>query len=103
VIPSRGVYITSTHDLAGGRDWPSITNVGYRPTFGSADELSIETFLLAPLDGESPEKIRIEFLRWVRPERKFESPEALKSQILRDVTHAQAYFRRRRELTTSSR
>jgi riboflavin kinase/FMN adenylyltransferase len=103
VIPSRGVYITSTHDLAGGRDWPSITNVGYRPTFGSADELSIETFLLAPLDGESPEKIRIEFLRWVRPERKFESPEALKSQILRDVTRAQAYFRRRRELTTSSR
>ena len=27
----------------------------------------------------------MEFLRWVRDERKFENPEALKAQILRDV------------------
>ena len=36
----------------------------------------------------------MEFLRRVRDERKFESPEALKAQILRDVTRAQTYFRR---------
>jgi riboflavin kinase / FMN adenylyltransferase len=103
VLPSRGVYITSTRDLSEAREWPSITNIGYRPTFGGTDELSIETFLLAPLDGAAPEEIRIEFLRWVRPERKFESPEALKSQILHDVGRAQAYFRRRGELTESRR
>jgi len=95
VLPSRGVYITRTHDRSGLREWPSITNVGYRPTFGGTDELSIETFLLAPLDGETPEEIRIDFLRWVRAERKFDSPEALKTQILHDVGRAQAYFRRR--------
>ena len=36
----------------------------------------------------------MEFLRRVREERKFENPEALKAQILRDVDRAQAYFRR---------
>ena len=34
LIPARGVYITRTRDLDGGREWDSITNVGYRPTFG---------------------------------------------------------------------
>jgi FAD synthase len=36
----------------------------------------------------------VEFLRRVREERKFESVEALKSQILRDVRRAQAFHAR---------
>jgi riboflavin kinase/FMN adenylyltransferase len=94
VIPARGVYITRTADLHSGRHWKSISNIGYRPTFGSSDVLSIETFLLDPLVGEPPRRIRVEFLARVRDERRFESPEALKAQILRDVRAAQSYFRR---------
>ena len=45
-----------------GRRWPSVTNVGVRPTFGG-DALTIETFLLAPLAGAAPATIRVEFLR----------------------------------------
>lgn len=96
VLPARGVYITRTCDLEGGRSWNSITNIGYRPTFGSNGELSIETFLLDPLDGETPRQIRVEFLCRVREERKFETPEVLKAQILKDVRVAQNYFRRAR-------
>ncbi len=92
VLPATGVYVTRTQDLD-GRQWPSVTNVGYRPTFGGT-ELSIETFLLAPLEGDAPQRIRVEFLRRLRDEKKFESPEQLKAQILRDVRRAQAYFRR---------
>jgi riboflavin kinase/FMN adenylyltransferase len=94
VIPTRGVYITRTLDLGGARQWNSITNIGYRPTFGNDETLTIETFLLDPLEGMTPERIRLEFLRRVRDERKFENPEALKAQILRDVARAKAYFRR---------
>jgi len=94
VIPAGGVYITRTTDPDGTRRWKSITNIGYRPTFGNDEALSIETFLLDPLEGATPERIRLEFLRRVRDERKFESPEALKAQILRDVGRAKAYFRR---------
>jgi riboflavin kinase/FMN adenylyltransferase len=94
VIPAGGVYITRTQDTSGGRQWQSITNIGYRPTFGDSPELSIETFLLEPLDGPAPAHIRLEFLRRVREERKFETPAALRAQILHDVARAQTYFRR---------
>jgi riboflavin kinase/FMN adenylyltransferase len=91
VLP--GVYITRTFDLHSERHWPSITNVGVRPTF-QGEGVTIESYLLAPLTGESPREIRVEFRRFVRPERQFENPEALKQQIFRDVSRAQAYWRR---------
>jgi len=97
VLPKIGVYITRTQDLNSSRAWPSITNIGHRPTF-NGHGLAIETFLLAPLEGDAPREIRVEFLRWVRDEQKFENAAALKTQILRDVGRAQAYHRRIREM-----
>ncbi len=94
LIPARGVYITRTRDLDDCREWESITNIGYRPTFGASDQLSIETFLLSPLTDATPRRIRLEFLWRVREERKFDSPESLKAQILKDAAAAQRYFRR---------
>jgi riboflavin kinase/FMN adenylyltransferase len=100
LLPPPGVYITETTGLDGGsRRWDSITNVGYRPTFDDQHGLTIETYLLSPFDDPAPNRIRLDFLRRVRDERKFESPEALKQQILRDVARAQAYFRRRKRWT----
>ena len=93
VLPADGVYITRTHDPDHGSRWNSITNIGMRPTF-DGHARTIETFLLGTLTGAGPLRIRLEFLWRVREERKFESPEALKAQILRDVGRAQAYFRR---------
>jgi riboflavin kinase/FMN adenylyltransferase len=93
VLPRDGVYITRTHDLDGGAAWNSITNIGMRPTF-DGHARTIETFLLDPFDGATPRRIRVEMLRRVREERKFENPEVLKAQIMRDVARANAYFRR---------
>jgi len=102
VLPATGVYVTRTRDLEHGRVWPSISNVGYRPTFGDSPEISIETFLLSALVGETPRRIRVEFLWRVREERKFADPQALKQQILRDAGVAQAYFRGLRKWTSRS-
>ena len=103
VLPATGVYITRTYDAESPRQWNSITNIGYRPTFASATpELTIETFLLDPLTDPTPQQIRVDYLRRVREERKFESPDALKSQILRDVSRAQAFFRRLKKWTQSA-
>lgn len=93
VLPAVGVYVTRTWDLDSQRRWPSVTNIGYRPTFGG-DGLSIETFLLEGLPGPAPARIRVELLLRLREERKFDDPAALKTQILRDVGRAVAYFRR---------
>lgn len=93
ILPLDGVYLTRTRGLDNGFTWNSITNIGVRPTF-DGHARTIETFLLDPLTAAAPQRIRLEFLRRVREERKFETPEALKAQILRDVARAQAYFRR---------
>ncbi len=96
VLPATGVYITRTR--LGGAEEPapcrtSITNVGYRPSF-SGKTLTIETHLLEDLGGAPPRRIRVEFLRRLREERKFASPEALKVQILLDAARARRYFRK---------
>ncbi|HUB32028.1 MAG TPA: riboflavin biosynthesis protein RibF [Bryobacteraceae bacterium] len=97
LLPATGVYVTRTTDLeAPERSWDSITNVGYRPTFGASEDLSVETFLLTPMDGEAPRRIRVEFLWRVREERKFVSAEALRERILKDAAAARRYFRRTR-------
>jgi riboflavin kinase/FMN adenylyltransferase len=94
ILPARGVYITRTQDLDAGLRWNSLTNIGVRPTFGGDLSQSIETYLLDSFDGATPHRIRVEFLHRVREERKFESAEVLKAQILRDARRAQGYYRR---------
>jgi riboflavin kinase/FMN adenylyltransferase len=97
VIPATGVYVTRTRDLETGREWDSLTNIGYRPTFGASDQLSIETFLLdTPVEqaGSVSGRLRVEFLWRIRDERTFESPPALQAQILKDARTAQRYLRR---------
>jgi riboflavin kinase/FMN adenylyltransferase len=93
VLPKNGVYVTRTRDLDGGRRWPSITNVGYRPTF-EGQSLTVETFLLEPLEDPTPVRIEVQFLAFVREERKFESPAELRIQILKDAGVATRLHRR---------
>jgi len=92
VLPARGVYSTCTLDPATGRRWPSVTNIGYRPTF-DGKELTVETFLLSPLEGETPSRISVAFWRRLREEIRFASPELLRAQILRDAGATEKFFR----------
>lgn len=91
IVP-RGVYVTETIEPSTGRRWRSITNCGTRPTF-AGDELTVETFLLDPLEGSSPQKIAVNFHHYLRPEKQFPDAQLLKAQILKDVQRAQAYWR----------
>jgi len=98
VLPAAGVYVTRTRDLGSEQVWASVSNVGFRPTFGGSS-LSVESFLLDRLAGEAPRRVRLEFLRRLRAERKFPSAESLKAQILRDAERARRYFRGLRRYT----
>lgn len=94
VLPGRGVYVTRCTDDDDGRRWEAVTNAGHRPTFGGDDQLSIETFLLSPFEEPTPRRIQVEFLKKLRDEKKFDSPDALKRQIMLDAGRALNYHRR---------
>ena len=93
LLPGVGVYVTRTRDEATGREWRSITNVGYRPTF-NGEGLTVETFLLEDPPGQTPERIEVVFLAFVRGEMRFESPELLKARIIRDAAAARRFHDR---------
>lgn len=100
LVPKNGVYITCTQ-VANER-FESVTNVGNRPTF-DGESFAIETHLLnfhpIPLDEQTA--VEVMFLKWLRPEVKWPSPDALKEQIGKDVARATRFFRHCRMPTYS--
>ena len=92
LLPAHGVYIT-TLQIGAGRVFRGVTNVGNRPTFG-ADSFAVESHLLdfEPIDLTETTPLELTFLRRVRAERRFESAEALREQIQRDVKQAVRFF-----------
>jgi riboflavin kinase / FMN adenylyltransferase len=90
VIPRNGVYVTAT--LIDGQWRRSVTNIGTRPTFGSDNESSVETFVMDWSGDLYGDVVRVRFLHRLREEKKFSSIDELKSQIARDVARANNYF-----------
>jgi riboflavin kinase/FMN adenylyltransferase len=89
LTPRPGVYVTTT-DVA-GRIWPSITNVGVRPTF-QGEELRVETHILDGFNEEIyTKRINVYFHDRIREEMKFASVSELKTQIEQDI-RARAAF-----------
>jgi riboflavin kinase/FMN adenylyltransferase len=89
LLPAHGVYVTET--VVAASRYPSVTNVGRRPTF-DAQDTTVESHLIeyeGDLYGESAE---IRFLARIRGERKFSGAADLSDQIARDVAAAVAYF-----------
>jgi riboflavin kinase/FMN adenylyltransferase len=92
LLPKPGVYVTRTEALAAR--YPSVTNVGVRPTF---DEtlLSVETHLLDFDDDLYGERIEVGFLARIRDEMRFADASQLADQIARDRAAAMSYFQTR--------
>lgn len=95
LLPANGVYVTSLTVGTGSSQeiFDAVTNVGNRPTFG-ADSFAVESHLLNfhPIDLNERTPLTLAFLRRLRAEMRFSSPEALREQIGRDVLSAQRYF-----------
>lgn len=87
LVPLCGVYATFLeHD---NNFYPSITNIGYKPTFNNeADEKTIETYIFY-FDGNLyGENIKLHFADRIRSEKKFNSVEELIKQISQDIEEA---------------
>jgi riboflavin kinase/FMN adenylyltransferase len=92
LLPRTGVYATETS--LGGREYRSVTNVGFRPTFDGR-RLTIESHLFNFSQELSSGPMEVRFCTRLREEQKFPSVDALRAQVLRDIVRAQNFFRRR--------
>ena len=91
LVPGDGVYVTRTR--INGECFDSVTNAGYRPTFGQ-ESFAVETHLLNfhPIELTAQTEVELFFLHRLRGEIKFPSVEALREQIAYDVRRARHYF-----------
>jgi len=90
LLPAFGVYVTRL--TIGDRCFRSVTNVGNRPTFGEPS-FAVESHILdfEPVELTEDTPLELEFLLRLRPEIAWPSPEALKAQIMKDVTRAKRF------------
>jgi riboflavin kinase/FMN adenylyltransferase len=86
-LPSDGVYATRAH--ISGKEFPSVTNVGTNPTFGT-NERTIEAYLLEFQDDLYELEVKIDFVCKIRDEIEFANVEDLKTQITSDIIIARS-------------
>ena len=92
ILPGPGVYacrvkiLEDAKGAATGESYGAVTNVGYRPTFEDGRDLVAEAHLIDFSGDLYDSKIELSFLKLLRGEQKFDSVDALKAQIARDVS-----------------
>ena len=99
LLPAKGVYVTTLTIGTGptAETFEAVTNIGNRPTFEAEfteNPITVESHLLNfhPINLSEETPLHLAFLKRLRAEQKFPSPEALREQIGRDVRRAQRYF-----------
>ncbi|HEY8462523.1 MAG TPA: bifunctional riboflavin kinase/FAD synthetase [Bacillota bacterium] len=89
LLPRYGVYLVRLTDAP--QSYFGIANVGIKPTFGQSLPL-VEVYLFDVQLNLYERLVQVEFLKFIRPENRFSSPEALKKQIVRDLETAKGYL-----------
>lgn len=91
IVPRRGVYATKVI-LSDGSEYRAVTNVGVRPTFSDENKVSVESHLLNFSGNLYNAPARVDFYKFLRPERKFTDIDELSRQIKKDSKAAEEYF-----------
>lgn len=94
VKPKNGVYSSVT--VIDGREYPSVTNIGLRPSFENEDFRS-ETCILGFSGNLYGREIEVRLTDFLREEIKFDSVEKLGVQIRADAEKSEKYFKKRGE------
>ncbi|MBR1555491.1 MAG: riboflavin biosynthesis protein RibF [Oscillospiraceae bacterium] len=84
LVPKFGVYASET-ELLDGRKYKSLTNIGMKPTVNYQGLPLAETYI-KDFSGDLYEKqVSVRLLRFIRPEMKFDSVQALTEQMTKDL------------------
>ncbi len=90
VFPKNGVYAVEV--IYQDKTYPGVANIGFNPTFGN-NALSVETHIIGFNQNIYGETIRINFVKRLRDEKRFNNIEGLKKQIQKDIEVAQIILR----------
>jgi riboflavin kinase/FMN adenylyltransferase len=96
--PRLGVYAVRIAAAPSAPDgisgWlPAVANYGLRPTVETAAEPRLEVHVLGPCPLGAGDHVKVEWLQFLRPEKKFAGLDALRVQIGNDRETARAFFR----------
>lgn len=89
LTPRFGVYACLA--CFDGKKYPAVTNIGTRPTVGGK-HVTVEPWILDFNGDLYGKEITLEFHQFLRPERKFDSLDALKQQILENAAQTRLIF-----------
>lgn len=92
VVPRFGVYICRA--IVEGIAYPAVTNIGSRPTVGGQG-ITVEPWILDYEGDLYGEEITLECYRFLRPEQKFPSLEALTEEIHRNAQQVRIYLKQK--------
>ena len=92
IVPRHGVYAAKVY-LEDSSEHVAVANIGVRPTVSDERHVNVESHLLNYSGNLYGRQARVEFYRFLRPERKFADFEELSRQIQRDADDAREYFR----------
>ena len=83
MVPGDGVY--AARCTAAGRSYATALSIGTMPTFGNDLKRQVEAHLIG-FDGDLyGQTLRVEFIDWVRGQKKFGGIDALKAQMRHDL------------------
>jgi len=91
ILPPQGVY--AVRAVLGAQSFPAVANFGMRPTFAAKNPKPLlEVHILDFSKNIYGRRIKIEFLKKLRGEKKFSSAQQLIRQIQKDISTARTYF-----------
>lgn len=88
LMPKFGVYASITY--IGGKSYPSITNIGIKPTIEGERAPLAETHMLGTSGDFYGMYAEIELLHMMRPEKRFASLAELKQAVLQDIARRES-------------
>lgn len=90
LIPAMGVYVVAV--LLSGKRWYGMMNIGVRPTFKDDQQLVLEVHIFDFNQNIYHKDIEIQFLKFIRPEKKFSSKDELVIQLQHDRKECLKYL-----------
>ena len=91
LVPAHGVYAGRLEIPGEAEPKYAVTNVGIRPTVSDTGAVTVESYLLDWSGDLYGKRLRLEFLEFLRPERRFDSVEMLKEQIALDAERVRSF------------